>query len=538
LCVHTVRMPVVEFRTEPDGGSGQSAGVPTCVERVAGLASRRPWLVVVTLAGLACLLGRAPFMALPLSPDEGGLLMVARQWSPGDSVYGDYWVDRPPVLIAIFALADLLGGAWGLRALGVLAVLASVLLAGVLGRVVAPQLRTAALLPAATAALLLATPLLGATTVDAEVLGVPLVLTGMVAAVASSRAGTPRAALWWGLAAGAAGGVAALTKQNLLDVFVLVPALLVTGGSPRGRAGIRPRVATALGTALGAAVVVTGAVAGAGALGTSPGELWTAVVAFRGEATRVLLESPVSAGRLRRMLLALLGSGAPLLVVVLLLGPRRRGRASPAHPDLRGPAIAVLVWEVVAVLMGGSYWLHYLTGLVPGLVLLAAVRRMPDRLPPDRIRTVGAGRSRRRTPFALAYGYAALSTLCVIGWVAVHPVDSSGQQAVASYLQANAQPGDTAMVAFGVASILESAGLESPYPDLWSLPVRVRDPKLHRLAALLSGPERPTWLVVAGTSLATWGVDPTAARPYVDAHYAHMEDVAGYTIYRKSEPTS
>ena len=285
-------MAVVEFRAEPDGGSRPATGVPTFVERVAGLAIRRPWLVVVTMAGLACLLGRAPFMAWPLSPDEGGLLMVARQWSPGDSVYGDYWVDRPPVLIAIFALADLLGGAWGLRALGALAVLASVLLAGLLGLVVAPRLRTAALLPAATAAILLATPLFGAATVAAEGLGVPLVLAGLVAAVASSRADTPRSALAWGLAAGAAGAAAALTKQNLLDVFVLVLALLLTGGSLRGHSGIL-RVSTALGTALGAAVVVTGAVAGAGALGTSTGELWTAVVAFRGEATRVLRERRV-----------------------------------------------------------------------------------------------------------------------------------------------------------------------------------------------------------------------------------------------------
>ena len=293
------------------------------------LALRHPGRAVVVLAVLAGLLGRAPLMALPLSPDEGGLLMVGSQWSDGASVYGDYWVDRPPVLIAIFALADLLGGAWGLRSIGILAVLASVLLAGLLGRVVAPQVRTAALLPAATAAVLLATPLFGAAVVDAEVLGVPLVLAGMAAAVASSRADSTRAALRWGLAAGAAGAGAALTKQNLLDVFVLVLALLVVGVLTRRSDGPRGITATGFGTALGAGAVLAGVLAVAAALGTGPGELWTAVVTFRGEATPVLLESPHSGHRLLMLSLALLGSGAPLLVGVLLFGGAANRTATP-----------------------------------------------------------------------------------------------------------------------------------------------------------------------------------------------------------------
>lgn len=475
---------------------------------------------MVVFAVLAGLLGRVPLMALPLSPDEGGLLMVGGQWSPGDSVYGDYWVDRPPVLIAIFALADLLGGAWGLRSIGILAVLVSVLLAGALGRVVAPQLTTAVLLPAATAALLLATPLFGAAVVDAEVLGLPFVLAGLVAAVASSRADESRTAMRWGLAAGAAGAGAALTKQNLLDVFVLVVALLVIRGvSRRGRG---PLMATAAGTAIGAAIVLAGALAVAATLGTSAGELWTAVVAFRGEAAPVLLESPHSGHRLLMLSLALLGSGAPLMVGVLLL--RRRAPSPPAPADLRWAALAVLVWEAAAVLMGGSYWLHYLTALVPGVVLLAAVsgQREPGT---------------ERTPLTLVYAYSALSALCVIGWVAVNPPDRSSPEAVAEYLEDRAQPGDTGVVAFGVPSILQGAGLESPYPDLWSLPVRVHDPDLHEFAALLAGPDRPTWLVISGTSLWTWGVDHDAAQPYVDAHYEHLDDVSGYMIYRESEPT-
>lgn len=73
----------------------------------------------------------------PLSPDEGGFLLVASQWQPGGSLYGHYWVDRPPLLISIFDLADHAGGAVGLRLIGIAAVLASVFLAGRLARLAA-----------------------------------------------------------------------------------------------------------------------------------------------------------------------------------------------------------------------------------------------------------------------------------------------------------------------------------------------------------------------------------------------------------------
>ena len=35
-------------------------------------------------------------------------------------------------------------------------------------------------------------------------------------------------------------------------------------------------------------------------------------------------------------------------------------------------AVGVVAWETVGVVAGGSYWLHYLIGTVPGSVLLVA----------------------------------------------------------------------------------------------------------------------------------------------------------------------
>jgi hypothetical protein len=88
-------------------------------------------------------------------------------------------------------------------------------------------------------------------------------------------------------------------------------------------------------------------------------------------------------------------------------------------------------------------------------------------------------------------------------------------------------------VAFGDPSILESAHLPSPYPELWSLPVRVRDPRLRMFTAVLAGPQRPTWVVVSGKGLATWGVDPSTAQPVLDREY-RLVDVAGtFHIYRR-----
>src|SRR5690349_2832509 len=140
---------------------------------------RSTWL----LAALAALAG-VPFLDRPLSPDEGGFLLVASQWHPGPSLYGHYWVDRPPLLVTLFDLADHLGGATGLRLIGLGVVMSSVLLASVLTNLAAGR-RT--LTPAVVAAVFISTPLFGAE-VDGELLSVPFVLLGTVCLVRACRA--------------------------------------------------------------------------------------------------------------------------------------------------------------------------------------------------------------------------------------------------------------------------------------------------------------------------------------------------------------
>ena len=209
--------------------------------------------------------------------------------------------------------------------------------------------------------------------------------------------------------------------------------------------------------------------------------------------------------RLGGVLVALLFSGAPPLAVALATTSARGRSGGDRRPaGLRSAAWALLTWEMFVVLVGGGYWLHYLMGLVPGLVVLAAASAQVS--------------PRRSRGLVAAYAYTACSTVAVLGWVLVHPIERPEESAI-SYLAAHARPGDTAVVAFGTPNILQGAGLQSPYPQLWSLPARVRDPDARELTDVLTGPEAPTWLVVSGRSVTTWGIDGAAANRIVRSRY-------------------
>jgi hypothetical protein len=212
---------------------------------------------------------------------------------------------------------------------------------------------------------------------------------------------------------------------------------------------------------------------------------------------------------------ALVATAAPFVAVGLLV--RLRGPATYGVVDLRRPALAVLGWELLVVLLGGSFWLHYLMGLVPGLVLLAAAAAQ---------RRLEAGPT-----LVLPYAVAAVSALVTIAYVVAVPIERK-EAPVIDYLQAEAEPGDTAVVAFGGANILRETGMASPYEGLWSLPVRVRDPKLAELTAVLLGDEAPTWVVTQGLRADTWGVDGAAADRVLRDRYRVAATTDDFTIFR------
>ena len=419
------------------------------------------------LAAAACI-GWLPFLWRPLSPDEGGFLIVASQWAPGSSLYGDYWVDRPPVLIGLFALADGLGDPWALRLLGTLAVVATVLLAGVVGRLAAPTTRIGPVLAAGTAAIFAATPLFGGSVVHGELLALPFILAGP----GRGRRG--------------------------LDGAVRPPRARAWRCSPASRARSRPSPSRARSTSSSPCWSSSSSPAASGcspAWSSAPLSPWpsrcrSATASARPPGTCGTPSSPSAARpprsspsrppsttprRFAGVMGALAASAAPFVAVALLV--RLRGAGDVRRPSTcAGRPSPCSRWELVVVLLGGSYWLHYLMGLVPGpRPPRGCGRAAPLEAGPDADLPV---RRRRR-----------LHARAIVYVVAV-PIDRP-EAPVIDYLKAEARPGDTAVVAFGGANILRETGMTSPYEELWSLPVRVRDPDLKTLTAVLDGPGRP-----------------------------------------------
>ena len=482
--------------------------VPTAPWRRRIGTAPKSWVLV--MAG-AVFVGWLPFLGRSLSPDEAGYLLVGGQWGHGNSLYGDYWVDRPPALIAIFEAADALGGAVPLRLFGALAAVLTVILSGVLGRVAAPERRSAPVLTAGTAAVCVATPLLGATVANGELLGLPFLIVGLLSYVAAAASRHQVRGFLLSVAAGAAGAVGALVKQSLVDVFVVAIVLVFTSGAARRKFP---------GLLVGALVVTAIAVGVAWARGTVPADLWNAVVTFRVDAARKLAgDNGPALRRLGGLVGGLAGSGLPLVVAAFAW----KGRGAPSRqgpwtaPDLRTPAYVLLTFELLVAFLGGSYWLHYLMGLVPGAVLFAAAFAQR---PAPVTRSIGG-----------ALALAGVSAAAALGWTIASPLERDEQPAIA-YLDAHAHRGDSAVVVFGAANVVRDAHLTSPYPYLWSLPARVRDADLATLDGLLESDERPRWVIVAHGSVIDWELDFTRTQDLLDADYEKVDEAGKFTIYR------
>ncbi|GAB4006259.1 hypothetical protein [Nocardioides ultimimeridianus] len=472
--------------------------------------------VLVALLGVAL---RLSFLAKPMSSDEAGYLMVGGQWAPGHSLYGDFWVDRPPLLVGLFQLAHLLGGPIALRVLGMACLLVTTAAAAGIGRLTSDW-RWAPPLVAAVPALLLSDTLYGSLNVDGELLSVPFVAAGAYAVLRGLAEPTRtwrRTGLW--AAAGVLAVCAASVKQNMVDVAVAA-AIGVVWLAWRRRWRLALHDATVFAVA---ALATAAAIVGwADARGTRPGPLWDAVVTFRGAASRVISEQ--ASADVHHQALLLLGSfvlsGGWGVGVVAAEALVRRLRTplptDPAPAPIGWIAVGVVVWETFGVVVGGSYWLHYLTGTVPGsALLLAAVLR--------------SRRVRLRWVLAVL-GYVAATTLPAT-LVTSQLVQAADDVQVARYLRDHARPGESGVVAFGHTNVFEGTGLTVPYDNLWSLPVRVRDPQLTDFTRVLRE-DRPTWLVVDGPRIDTWAIDARAANAEIARDYRVVTRIGDWYLFR------
>ncbi|MGN6577738.1 MAG: hypothetical protein ACTHKG_18855 [Nocardioides sp.] len=472
----------------------------------------------VALACAATLVTHALYLTRELGVDEGGFAVVARySRTGGPYLYGPSWVDRPPGLITVFALAERLGP-YGVR---VAAALLAVLLVGAVAtaaRVLAGP--TAARWSAWTAFALSSSVLLQAQRLNGELVAASFVSVSVAALVlAVHRPRTRGTRLLLSLLAGAAASAAVLSKQNFVDAFVFTAALLVVGAATaRQRTAYPPSrvVPTALGFASGAALPLAAAALWAADHG-GPHALLFATLGFRTEAAAVMASWSPAAPLHRLGILVLLGLGSGLFVLGghLLVRHGRRLLRPSALPWAIAATAAV---ELAGIAAGGNFWAHYLIALVPMVSLavgLGARQRIPGSSTTRALAVVAVLTTAIASPVAAVASEGAPSEAYVIGhWVGT-----------------SSRPGDTLVVPFTHANVINASGLEPGYPYNWSLPVRTLDPHLALLVHTLEGRRAPAW-VVRWDSPDAWGLDPHGA---VDrallGHYQHVATVCGKTVW-------
>ena len=445
---------------------------------------------------------RIPGMGRPARPDEAGFLLVARSWNPApDSVYGQYFVDRPPLLIAFLRLVDPLGGVLAVRVVGALGCALTVVLAAWLGRLIAH--RTAGRWAALATAAVITNTLIDPVAVKGELLALPLVLGSMVAAVlalqrrATGSATGPttgsgnRSAAGWAALGGLLGMAAVGFKQNLVGGLVFGGVLLLAAWATR-RLTRREALPLALAALGGAAVPVLATVGWALAEGVRISTLSYAVLGFRSDATAVLAGGGTSAPTARAVLLlgVAVGIGLVLIFAGFLIHIRGEFRDDPS---LTLATAALLLADLALLVAGGSFWLDYLFGLVPsGALVVALLARR------------GTRRGwRMRVVVSLS---AVSSAVSVLVWVGLELAGalSAGPYETGAAIAVVAEADDTLTVFGGRADIQLASGLGSPYAHLWSLPMRTLDPQYADLRALLDSPQAPTWFV-PWVGFGSWG---------------------------------
>lgn len=476
---------------------------------------RRPAMEVAAVAVAAMGL-HALFLGVPLAPDEGGYLLVARQWHGGGPfLYGQFFVDRPPLLIATFAVAGL-GGAFGIHLLATLCAGVVVLAAGWAGWAVAGN--AAARWSALIAAELSASTLIDAQELDGELLAIPFVMVAC-ALLLHAWYRAPRLRYVFAVAAGISATAALLVKQNFVEGLVFAAVFLglhVLRGTDR-RAAVLMAAGFGIGAAGSLAVVVTWA-ASQGKLGA----LWFATVTFRAEAGSVIRTASWHAPGARLVQMIVIAGVTGIVVLSVLAGLTYRSALRRRDP-LAWALAAGFGVEVAGVVLGGSFWMHYLVGIIPMLSLAvgtAAARGLSWHTPALRVVVLLA---------------------CAVT-VVTAPIDAAksqifGKEAdrVGSWLGRAAATGDTAVVTFTHPNVLQSSGLSSPYPYLWSLPARTLDPHLALLERTVQGPRAPTW-IVEFNHFDTWHLDVDFAK-LVASRYRVVAKPCGYPVWLRDDVT-
>lgn len=493
---------------------------------------------VVWAAAAFAALSRLPGLVWPLRPDEAGFLLVARAWDPQpDSPYGTYWVDRPPPLLWVIQWSDRIGGPYFHRVVGAAACALLVVAAAAAAREIvrtttwatpALERRTAACAAVAAAALV-ANSQLDVVAAKGEVFALPLVMGACWLALRAVRTRSWAASFAGGMLAALAVGM----KQSMVGGLVMGGTVLV-GALLTRQLDLRRWVLLTAAATLGALTPVAATLGWALGAGVDPQALWYVTVTFRSDASDVLSHGQSTSAALRAAGLFAFFCGTGMVIVLGWLVAR--GHRAVRH--VRVPSVAVvlvLLVDITVSVLSGSYWKPYLFALIPGLVLAVACLVASQREQGE------PGRPASRTPYVVV-GLTVLSSVVSmaawIGWWALGTVPEEVRTGHA--IAAASEPGETLVVYGGRADIQWASGLPSPYPQLWSLPMRTLDPHLADLNSLLDGPHPPTWFVAA-VPLDSWHL--AGSDQLQDAVSRHYDPVATacdtFGVYRlRSAPAA
>jgi hypothetical protein len=448
----------------------------------------------------------------PLGPDEAGYLLVARDWHlGGPNLYGHYWVDRPPGLIAIFKLASLSGWVQMARVLTLPFAALFVASAACAGREVGGA--RAAKWAAAVGAAVVTTPVAGAAGADGEIFAAPLVMLSVALTLSAVRR-SGRVASCYAFAAGLAGASAVAMKQNFGDGVIFAVALLVVSLVQRRMSSAAAARVAVAGVA-GGCVVLVGMLAYAGMSGVGVAEIWYDLFGFRNAAFDVITDHNMHAPMVRAVELVGLAMLSGLAAVLVTLA------GTAWHCRFTGPPLAwavgiTLATEGAGILAGGSYWPHYLLQLAPMVALAAALWAHQSRW-------LSASGTWTVTSAVVC------TVLFLVSGSQLH--SHSAAASVGSAVRAASRPGDTATVLFGNADVQLDSRMWSPYPQLWTLPMRTLDPHLTALRHLLTSERAPTWLVV-WRNVDPWNIDPhDRLRLEIATHYQLAAHVCGHELW-------
>ncbi len=485
-----------------------------------------PWRFLVPLCALV-VLARLSYVWRPLRNDEGGYLLIARQWhTGGEFLYGDYFVDRPPLLMLVFKVASLTGWDQAVRVLAIPFVLLFVLAGWRAGTLLAGP--AGGRWAAVVAAGLLCSPALAAEQADGELFGAALVMAALALALSAWHAGSRRGRAGWAAAAGAVAVAAPLVKQSLLEGLLLLAGLVVLGWAAGGDARRRALQVGAAGS-LGALVPCALVLVWLAAAGIAPAEAWHDLVGSRGAAFDAIWSTSPDDSIRRAGQLLVLGTVTGLLPVVLTwLVAAHRG------PARRTPAAALItplvVFGIVGIASGGAYWPPYLLQLAPVAVLAAGAMAPPV---PAASGSSAPGGWMRGSGRMVAAAAVVGTLVSAVVYATVPSVWSS--QRTGEWVADSKAAGDTGFVAYGLPSVLEAADVASPYPHLWSAAMRTLDPDQTRLRATLAGPGAPTW-VVQVTGLDAWGIDDGGRlRELLRQRYRVVAEVCGHRVWLRAD---